>query len=120
MLVALAVGVAACGGSDSGSAVSLVAYSTPQEAYEQIIPAFKKTRELLAKKWEALHTEGAGAGTTIASCWASLDELTARMQKAFPLDAIRSAGLRRDLKRRVTALHEAEVAALSALAAWLS
>ena len=40
-LVALAAGVAACGSSDSK--LSLVAYSTPQEAYEQLIPAFKKT-----------------------------------------------------------------------------
>jgi sulfate/thiosulfate transport system substrate-binding protein len=42
----LALGVAACGGSSGGGGVlSLVAYSTPQEAYEQIIPAFKKTTD---------------------------------------------------------------------------
>jgi sulfate/thiosulfate-binding protein len=41
----LSIGAAACGdGSDSGS-LSLVAYSTPQEAYEEIIPAFEKTAE---------------------------------------------------------------------------
>jgi sulfate transport system substrate-binding protein len=40
--VALAAGVAACG-SSSDSKLSLVAYSTPQEAYEQLIPAFQKT-----------------------------------------------------------------------------
>jgi sulfate transport system substrate-binding protein len=51
-LLALSTGVAACGGSDSeaggdGSAgkLTLVAYSTPQEAYEEIIPAFNKTPE---------------------------------------------------------------------------
>lgn len=92
---------------------ALAAAALPEE-----LPAFKETRELLAKKWEALHTEGAGAGKTIASCWASLNEQAARMKKAFPLDADRSAGLRRDLKRRVTALHDEEVSALSALAAW--
>jgi sulfate transport system substrate-binding protein len=49
--LALAVGVAACGGSSnsggSGSAgkVTLVAYSTPQEAYQEIIPAFNETPE---------------------------------------------------------------------------
>ena len=37
-----------CGGSSSGSGggggkVSLVAYSTPQEAYQELIPAFQKT-----------------------------------------------------------------------------
>ena len=42
-----AVAIAACGGSDGGggSKLSLVAYSTPKEAYEQIIPAFAKTPE---------------------------------------------------------------------------
>jgi sulfate/thiosulfate transport system substrate-binding protein len=41
-----AVGIAACGGSASGSSgsISLVAYSTPQEVYEQKLePAFKET-----------------------------------------------------------------------------
>jgi sulfate/thiosulfate transport system substrate-binding protein len=43
-LAALALsGVVAACGSSSSSNVSLVAYSTPQEAYEQIIPAFQKT-----------------------------------------------------------------------------
>jgi len=41
--------VAACGGTSAGSSggdgkkLTLVAYSTPQEAYESIIPAFQKT-----------------------------------------------------------------------------
>jgi len=53
--LALSVGLAACGGSDSDSSASsgdgsggnltLVAYSTPQEAYEEIIPAFNQTPE---------------------------------------------------------------------------
>jgi sulfate/thiosulfate transport system substrate-binding protein len=50
--LALALGIAACGGSDSasggdgsGGSLTLVAYSTPQEAYEQIIPAFNQTPE---------------------------------------------------------------------------
>jgi sulfate/thiosulfate-binding protein len=46
LAVVLVAAVAACGGSGDGSgSLSLVAYSTPQEAYEQIIPAFKKTNE---------------------------------------------------------------------------
>jgi sulfate transport system substrate-binding protein len=46
LLAVLVLGVAACGGSSGGSGtISLVAYSTPQEAYEQIIPAFKKTAD---------------------------------------------------------------------------
>jgi sulfate/thiosulfate-binding protein len=44
LLAVLGLGAAACGSSSGGSGtISLVAYSTPQEAYEQIIPAFKKT-----------------------------------------------------------------------------
>ena len=50
--LALSVGLAACGGSDSdsggdgsGGSLTLVAYSTPQEAYEEIIPAFNATPE---------------------------------------------------------------------------
>jgi sulfate/thiosulfate transport system substrate-binding protein len=52
LTLALAVTIAACGGSDSnsggdgsGGKLTLVAYSTPQEAYEEIIPAFNKTPE---------------------------------------------------------------------------
>jgi len=48
----LALVVAACGGTSegkssdgSGGELTLVAYSTPQEAYEEIIPAFNETPE---------------------------------------------------------------------------
>ena len=49
LLLLAAIGLAACGGtsesSGSGGSVSLIAYSTPQEAYEEIIPAFKQTSD---------------------------------------------------------------------------
>jgi sulfate/thiosulfate transport system substrate-binding protein len=45
--LALVVSVSGCGSSSasgsSGGKVALVAYSTPQEAYAQLIPAFKRT-----------------------------------------------------------------------------
>ncbi len=53
-LLVLPVGVAACGGSDdddggdggSGGSIDLIAYSTPQTAYEEgLIPAFEATPE---------------------------------------------------------------------------
>ena len=53
-IVALAVALAGCGGpaegegaagGDGGAKLSLVAYSTPKEAYEELIPAFQKTPE---------------------------------------------------------------------------
>jgi sulfate/thiosulfate-binding protein len=42
-VIALSLGITACGGGGSGNKLSLVAYSTPQEAYEALIPAFHKT-----------------------------------------------------------------------------
>src|SRR4051812_3783661 len=51
LLTAVTALVAACGGTGSesgasggggGSSLSLVAYSTPKEAYQEIIPAFQK------------------------------------------------------------------------------
>jgi sulfate/thiosulfate transport system substrate-binding protein len=46
LVLALTLGVAACGSDSGGSGtISLVAYSTPQEAYEKIIPAFKDTSD---------------------------------------------------------------------------
>jgi sulfate transport system substrate-binding protein len=46
LLASMTAAVAACGGTSSGSSgnsLSLVAYSTPKEAYAEIIPAFQKT-----------------------------------------------------------------------------
>jgi sulfate/thiosulfate-binding protein len=46
LLAAVTAIVAACGGTSgasSGDGLALVAYSTPKEAYEEIIPAFRKT-----------------------------------------------------------------------------
>jgi sulfate/thiosulfate transport system substrate-binding protein len=39
----LAAGCGGSGGSGGGNRLTLVAYSTPREAYEQLIPAFQKT-----------------------------------------------------------------------------
>ena len=44
VVLAILLGAGACGGTSGGSGgLRLVAYSTPQEAYEEIIPAFKQT-----------------------------------------------------------------------------
>jgi ABC-type sulfate transport system substrate-binding protein len=43
VLLAAALGVSACGSSSSKNQLSLVAYSTPKEAYAELIPAFNKT-----------------------------------------------------------------------------
>lgn len=44
-LLALPVGLAACGSSGSGKHLTLVAYSTPQGAFAALIPAFQATSE---------------------------------------------------------------------------
>jgi len=44
-LSAAALGLAACGSSSSSNHLTLVAYSTPQGVYEQLIPAFQATPE---------------------------------------------------------------------------
>src|SRR5471032_3290063 len=45
ILIATAAGLSACGSSSGGSSksVTLVAYSTPQGAFEKLIPAFEAT-----------------------------------------------------------------------------
>jgi ABC-type glycerol-3-phosphate transport system substrate-binding protein len=49
LILLVVLGATACGGTSSGASgggsgsVSLVAYSTPQEAYEEIIPAFRRS-----------------------------------------------------------------------------
>ena len=49
LILLAALGLTACGGTSDSSGsrgtLNLVAYSTPQEAYEEVIPAFKKTAE---------------------------------------------------------------------------
>jgi sulfate/thiosulfate-binding protein len=43
VVAAIAIALAACGGSSSGGGLSLVAYSTPKEAYADLIAGFQKT-----------------------------------------------------------------------------
>lgn len=76
------------------------------------VPAFRKAKELIAA---GLDTTGPEA----LLCGKALEKSRARMKEGFPLDAAASTALRRDLKRRVTALYEQEVAAAAVLAGWV-
>ena len=76
------------------------------------VPAFRKTKELIAAGIDVV-------GPEALQCGRALEESRARMKVDFPLDAAESAALRRELKRRVTALYEEEMAAAAALAQWL-
>jgi hypothetical protein len=82
------------------------------------VPELGETRALLARRSEH-RAEGAGATAEVAACWKALEEQAQRLKRKFPLDAVESAALRRDLKARVTALHAGEVEALDALRRWI-
>jgi sulfate/thiosulfate transport system substrate-binding protein len=78
-----AVAVVACGGSsdDSGGSsggggkkLTLVAYSTPQEAYEKIIPAFQKT--------------AAGKGVTFDQSYGPSGDQSRAVEGGLPADVV--------------------------------
>jgi sulfate transport system substrate-binding protein len=77
LLLGLAVVVAACGdsssaGSGGSSKLSLVAYSTPKEAYEGIIPAFEKT--------------SAGKGVTFSQSYGASGDQARAVISGLPAD----------------------------------
>ncbi len=82
-----------CGGEASGAAggdktLSLVAYSTPREAYEEIIPAFKKT--------------AAGAGVDFEESYASSGEQSRAVESGLKADVV-AFSLEPDITRLVGA-----------------
>jgi hypothetical protein len=83
------------------------------------VPMFRKVKEALANRAEALATESEAAESGLSLCEQAMARIAADMKDGFPLDAAASGALRRNLKGRVTALYEGEVAALQALEAWL-
>jgi sulfate/thiosulfate-binding protein len=79
VLLALAATVSACGGDDEasgagGDKLALVAYSTPKEAYEEILPAFAKT--------------SAGKGTTFTQSYGASGEQARAVQSGLPADVV--------------------------------
>jgi sulfate/thiosulfate-binding protein len=85
----LSVLLAACGGSDSGTKLSLVAYSTPQEAYEELIPAFQKTAP--GKGVEFTQSYGA-SGDQERAVEAGLDADVVALSLAPDIDKLVEAG----------------------------
>jgi sulfate/thiosulfate transport system substrate-binding protein len=78
--VLAALVLAACGSSDNGGGsggggqVSLVAYSTPQEAYQQLIPAFQKTP--------------AGRGVTFKQSYGASGDQERAVEAGLPADVV--------------------------------
>src|SRR5215210_7410913 len=83
---------AACGGGDtaeaSGGSLSLVAYSTPREAYEEIIPAFQKT--------------GPGRGVSLDQSYGGSGEQSRAVEAGLPADVV-ALSLAPDVTRLVDA-----------------
>ena len=82
VLLALPLGIAACGGTSdasggdgSGGSIDLVAYSTPQTAYEEdIIPAFNKTED--------------GAGVDVSASFGSSGDQSRAVEGGAPADVV--------------------------------
>jgi sulfate/thiosulfate transport system substrate-binding protein len=78
--VLAALVLAACGGSsnsgsgNSGGQLSLVAYSTPQEAYQQLIPQFQKTP--------------AGKGVTFKQSYGASGDQERAVEAGLPADVV--------------------------------
>jgi sulfate/thiosulfate-binding protein len=94
-LVALAIAglVAGCGSDSSGSGgggskLSLVAYSTPKEAYGQIIPAFRKTTE--------------GKGVEFSQSYGASGEQERAVEQGLPADVV-ALSLEPDMTKLVKA-----------------
>jgi sulfate/thiosulfate transport system substrate-binding protein len=97
--VVLAALVAGCGGGDTsgsgggdGAKLTLVAYSTPREVYEDLIPAFAKTK--------------AGSGVTFDQSYASSGEQSRAVASGLPADVVAFS-----LEPDVTRLVEADLVA---------
>src|SRR5919205_3950164 len=85
-----AVALAACGGSSSGGGggLSLVAYSTPKEAYADLIPAFQRT--------------AAGKGTKFTQSYGASGDQSRAVENGLRADVV-AFSLEPDLTRLVKA-----------------
>ena len=92
-MLVLAALVAGCGGGSGsgggdGAKLTLVAYSTPREVYEQLIPAFAKTKE--------------GSGVSFDQSYASSGEQSRAVDSGLPADVV-AFSLEPDVTRLVEA-----------------
>src|SRR6187551_39890 len=76
------------GGDGSGGKLTLVAYSTPEEAYKELIPAFNKTPE--------------GKGVSFSQSYAASGEQSRAVESGLPADVVEFS-LEPDMTRLVDA-----------------
>jgi sulfate/thiosulfate transport system substrate-binding protein len=88
LLAAMALLAAGCGGSGGGDKLTLVAYSTPREAYEQLIPAFQKSE--------------AGKGTSFSQSYGASGDQSRAVQNGLAADVVTLA-LEPDMTKLVDA-----------------
>jgi sulfate transport system substrate-binding protein len=91
LVAAMALLVAGCGGSGGsggGGKLTLVAYSTPREAYEQLIPAFQKT--------------DAGKGITFSQSYGASGDQSRAVQNGLAGDVV-ALSLEPDMTKLVDA-----------------
>jgi sulfate/thiosulfate transport system substrate-binding protein len=89
LLAAVALLAAGCGGSGGGGdKLTLVAYSTPREAYEQLIPAFQKTE--------------AGKGISFSQSYGSSGDQSRAIQNGLAADVV-TLSLEPDMTKLVDA-----------------
>jgi sulfate/thiosulfate transport system substrate-binding protein len=79
---------ASSGGDGSGGKLTLVAYSTPEEAYKELIPAFNKTPE--------------GKGVSFSQSYAASGEQSRAVEGGLPADVVEFS-LEPDMTRLVDA-----------------
>jgi sulfate/thiosulfate-binding protein len=93
-VLVLAALLAGCGGGGDGSGggdgakLTLVAYSTPREVYEELIPAFAKTKQ--------------GSGVSFDQSYASSGEQSRAVESGLPADVV-AFSLEPDVTRLVEA-----------------
>jgi sulfate/thiosulfate transport system substrate-binding protein len=84
----LAAGCGGAGGAGGGDRLTLVAYSTPREAYEQLIPAFQKTE--------------AGRGVAFSQSYGASGDQSRAVQNGLAADVV-SFSLEPDMTKLVDA-----------------
>src|SRR5215212_9076869 len=88
VLLAALLTASGCGGDGSGGRLTLVAYSTPEEAYRELIPAFNKTPE--------------GRGVSFSQSYAASGEQSRAVEGGLPADVVEFS-LEPDMTRLVDA-----------------
>lgn len=83
------------------------------------VEAFRQAKALLAEKAELLYSQAEGRVEKTRAAWERLEALAGQAEEDFPLTDGEAEALRRDLKGKVLALHEAESAAHQSMGEWI-